>query len=179
MLLRRRDEPDLRLTLADRDAERTEVFRILASSFRNLAVHSPKVLESVILDAFAWSEFLPVKDRRVFLDEFSRTLSASAEIDTYGQLVQVVREWRATAEVYAEPSLAGRLKRPVDTSARGNCQGAGGWLAVPKRRDRVAPPPASTGWDIRYGTSGAIDGRDQVCAAAPANARVAWERRRT
>lgn len=117
VLLRRRDEPDLRLTRADRDADRTEVFRVLAGSFRNLAVYSPKVLDSAVLDAFAWSEFLPVKDRRAFLDEFSRTLSASAEIDTYGQLAQVVREWRATAEVYAEPSPARRLKRPVDTRA--------------------------------------------------------------
>jgi hypothetical protein len=46
---------------------------------------------------------------------------------------------------------------------------------VPKRRERVAPPPASAGWDIRYGTSDATHGWDQVCSAAPANARVAWE----
>lgn len=47
---------------------------------------------------------------------------------------------------------------------------------VPKRRERVAPPPAPAGWDFRFGTSNAGDGWEQVCAAAPANARVAWER---
>ena len=113
ILLRRRNEPDLRLTLADRDAERSDVFRVLALSFRNLAVHSPAVLDSAVLDSFAWSEFLPPKDRRAFLDEFSRTLIASAEMDTYAHLAQVVREWRATAEIYAQPGLAKRLRLSV------------------------------------------------------------------
>lgn len=45
-----------------------------------------------------------------------------------------------------------------------------------KRRERVAPPPAKGGWDFRYATSGAVSGWDKVCAAAPANARVAWKR---
>lgn len=116
VLLRRRDEPDLRLTLADRDAERTDVFRVLALSFRNLAVHSPGVLEGAVLDSFAWSEFLPLKDRRAFLDEFSRALIASADMDTYAHLAQVVREWRATAEVHAQPGLAARLRRPVKSA---------------------------------------------------------------
>ena len=47
---------------------------------------------------------------------------------------------------------------------------------MPKRRERVAPPPTKTGWEFRYGTSDATTGWDKVCAAAPANARVAWER---
>lgn len=47
---------------------------------------------------------------------------------------------------------------------------------MPKRRERVAPPPAKDGWDLRYATSDAVNGWDLVCAAAPANARAAWER---
>lgn len=47
---------------------------------------------------------------------------------------------------------------------------------MPKRRDRVAPPPAKGGWDFRFATSDAVSGWDKVCAAAPANARIAWER---
>lgn len=47
---------------------------------------------------------------------------------------------------------------------------------MPKRRERVAPPPAKGGWDFRYATSEATSGWEKVCAAAPANARVAWER---
>jgi hypothetical protein len=46
---------------------------------------------------------------------------------------------------------------------------------VPKRRERIAPPPATGGWDVRFGTSDAAKGWEKVCAAAPGNARVAWE----
>lgn len=47
---------------------------------------------------------------------------------------------------------------------------------MPKRKERVAPPPAGGKWDLRYGTSDAAKGWDKVCAAAPDNARVAWEK---
>lgn len=47
---------------------------------------------------------------------------------------------------------------------------------MPKRRERVAPPPTKQGWDFRFGTSEAATGWDKVCSAAPANCRVAWEK---
>jgi hypothetical protein len=47
---------------------------------------------------------------------------------------------------------------------------------VPPRRERVAPPPRPGGWDFRYATGDAVSGWEKVCAAAPANARTAWER---
>lgn len=46
---------------------------------------------------------------------------------------------------------------------------------MPKRKDRIAPPPAKDGWDFRFATSEAVKGWDEVCAAVPANARAAWE----
>ena len=119
VVLRRRDEPNLRLTLAEREAGRADVFRVLAVSFRNLAVHAPSVLDGAVFDAFSWSEFLPLKHRRAFLDEFSRTLIASAELETYERLAQVVCEWKATAEIYAQPGLAKRLRAPVTVSDGG------------------------------------------------------------
>ena len=47
---------------------------------------------------------------------------------------------------------------------------------MPKRKDRVAPPPPKDGWDFRYATSDAVKGWEQICSAATANARVAWEK---
>lgn len=47
---------------------------------------------------------------------------------------------------------------------------------MPKRRERVAPPPAKAGWDFRYASSDAVAGWERLCAAAASNARVAWER---
>lgn len=46
---------------------------------------------------------------------------------------------------------------------------------MPKRKERVAPP-ASGGWDFRFATNDAIKGWEQICSAAAANARIAWER---
>lgn len=46
---------------------------------------------------------------------------------------------------------------------------------MPKRKERISPPPAKGGWDFRYGTSDAAKGWEKVCAAASGNARRAWE----
>ena len=47
---------------------------------------------------------------------------------------------------------------------------------MPKRKERVAPPPLAGGWDFRFATNDAIKGWEQICSAATANARTAWER---
>ncbi|MGD9792182.1 MAG: hypothetical protein AB7V43_01770 [Acidimicrobiia bacterium] len=47
---------------------------------------------------------------------------------------------------------------------------------MPKRKERVAPPPADRGWDLRYANNDAVKGWEQICAAAPSNARTAWEK---
>ncbi len=116
VLLRRRDEPDLRLTRADRDAEQAAAFAALGRTLRNLAMHTPKALESALSDAFPWLEFLPSRDRQLFVKEFSRIVIAAAEIGNYAPLNQLIREWRATAEVHADPKLARRLRRPLEAS---------------------------------------------------------------
>lgn len=46
---------------------------------------------------------------------------------------------------------------------------------MPKRKDRVAPPPAKDGWDFRFASNDAIKGWEQICATAASNARKAWE----
>ena len=46
---------------------------------------------------------------------------------------------------------------------------------MPKRRERVAPPPSARGWDFRYATNDAARGWAQLCATAQGNARTAWE----
>lgn len=116
VLLRRRDEPDLRLSRADREVQRADTFSAIGRALRNLAVHSPTALADALGDAFPWVEFLPAGDRRLFLDEFSRVVVAAAALDDYEALTQLVREWRATAEVHADPKLARRLRRAVEVA---------------------------------------------------------------
>ena len=118
VLLRRRDEPDVRLSLADRGAGQADAIVALGHALRSLAVHNPGPLAEALADAFPWLEFLPAYDRKLFVDEITRLIAASAELDTYAALGPLLREWRATAEVHADPKLARRLKRRLQADGR-------------------------------------------------------------
>lgn len=45
---------------------------------------------------------------------------------------------------------------------------------MPKRKDRVAPPPEKSGWDIRFANNQAAREWDELCNTASANTRRAW-----
>lgn len=49
----------------------------------------------------------------------------------------------------------------------------------PKRGDRAAPPPVGDEWDVRFATSEAASGWEDLCAQAPGNTRWAWDLMRT
>lgn len=118
VLLRRRGAAALRLTRADRDEQRADAFAIVGRALRNLAVHSPSALGDALLDEFPWTSFLPMADRAEFVNEFTRTVVAAAEIDNFAPLAQLINEWRATAEIHADPKLARRIRRPVAATGR-------------------------------------------------------------
>lgn len=50
---------------------------------------------------------------------------------------------------------------------------------MPKRGDRVAPPPARGEWDLRFGDQRAVEGWDRLCSQAPGPASAAWTALRT
>jgi len=81
-------------------------------------VHRPTVLGEALEDAFAWLGFLEAAERRLFVDEFTRVIIAAAALDSYAPLSQLVREWRATAEAQADPTLARRLRRPIAAAGK-------------------------------------------------------------
>ena len=113
VLLRRRDEPDLRLTRADREEARTIAFDTAARAFRSIAVQHPEALTDALADMFPWVEFLPAHDLRVFADEFGRVAAGGSALDNYIPLVQLINEWRASAEILADPELARHLSEPI------------------------------------------------------------------
>lgn len=45
---------------------------------------------------------------------------------------------------------------------------------MPPDKERSTPSPGSYDWDFRFGTNKAKKGWDQICLAAPSNARQAW-----
>lgn len=116
VVLRRRNAPSLRLSDADREEERDEAFDALARVLRNLLAHSPDGLVSTIDEAFPWVTFLPRRERTLFVDDLTRVLIAVSTIDNFAPVGQLLREWKATAEIHADPRLARRLRRPLDAT---------------------------------------------------------------
>lgn len=78
------------------------------------------------MDTFAWAQFLPSDARDLFAEELTATLLAAATVGVYAPVAQLVREWKATAEIHADPELLRWLTGAV--------QAAG---------DAVPRPPAS------------------------------------
>jgi len=116
VVLKRRNAPALRLTRADRDDDRNEAFEALARLLRNMAVHSPSGFDAALEDAFGWSTFLPMTDRKQFVEELTRTLVGAGEVENYSPVAQLLQEWKATAEVHADPALAKRLGRAINAN---------------------------------------------------------------
>ena len=50
---------------------------------------------------------------------------------------------------------------------------------MPKRGDRVAPPPGPGEWDLRFGDRSAVEGWELLCSQAPGPALTAWAVLRT
>lgn len=115
VLLRRRGAPALRLTQADREDARADTVLAAARMLRNLAVHSAPAFESALEDGFPWAAFLPPRERAAFTTELTRALVACADLRDFTPVAQLLREWRATAEVHADHALAGRLREPITT----------------------------------------------------------------
>jgi hypothetical protein len=114
LLLRRRDDEDLVLTTAARAEQDTEMVSATTRMFVALMQHDDAartMLLDVIPEAFPWVRFLPREDVQAFLVELVSTLRAVDELGSSGPVVQVITEWRRTAEIYADPELLATLRQ--------------------------------------------------------------------
>lgn len=114
--VRRRDGATLLLHRED-SAEVAALGAVSAArALRNALVHLPgEQGVEVLVEEFPWVDVLPEPDRREFVADFIRAVSASAELGRWSVLAQVVQEWRATAAIHADPALVAELTEPVDT----------------------------------------------------------------
>jgi hypothetical protein len=62
-----------------------------------------------------WAAFLPTHDRQVFKAQLAQALAASTQDSA--EVQQLLREWRASAEIHADPELAAALQRPIVVGA--------------------------------------------------------------
>lgn len=114
VVLHRRNAEDLRLSLESRSesvaASIQFLARIVASVLSDETVR--RRLQASAED-IPWLSFLPPQERQEFMVEFFRTAEAAAELGVMTPLAQLLREWQATAAIYADPELATELRRPL------------------------------------------------------------------
>ncbi|GGP38459.1 hypothetical protein [Saccharothrix coeruleofusca] len=112
--VRRRDGAALLLTREDRVRSASEGSVAAARALRNVLAHLPHdVAANALLDEFPWVDVLPEDEKPQFIADFARAFQASAELGEWSLLAQVIREWRSTAAIHANPALAAKLSEPV------------------------------------------------------------------
>jgi hypothetical protein len=114
VILRRRDGAALRLTL-ESDAAMAQTGTELAAYVLGMMV--PKMgadlLSRTLAPRLPWTRFLPAAELATFAREFAETLEACASIGNMNRVGELLRDWKATAEIHADPALAAELKRPL------------------------------------------------------------------
>jgi hypothetical protein len=105
---RRGSEDDLVLITAARSAQDDQLLQVATRLLRAI-LSDPVVRSSHLLDllpqVFPWLHFLPDGDRIEFARELIAVWDASDDLDTPVPILQLITEWRNTAEIYADPEL--------------------------------------------------------------------------
>jgi hypothetical protein len=115
VVLRRRGEASLRLSLDTRAAASSTGTEIAASLLADL-VNVPEVPDSLarlLVARFPWMRFLAKDAKQAFVHEFIETVQAWASIGNSASLDEVIAAWKSTAAIYSDPKLAADLKRPL------------------------------------------------------------------
>ena len=113
VILHRRGEADLRLSVAARADSQLSTLeflgRVIAQSLRDDLVRR-RITE---LQSLPWLTFMPEGERSLFWSELFECVEGAAQLGTLAPVARLLDEWRATAEVYADPELAARLRRAL------------------------------------------------------------------
>lgn len=108
--VRRRDGAALLLTREDRVNAAGEGALAAARALRNILAHLPVgVAVEALTEEFPWLSLLPESELPQFVVDFTRSARISAELGQWSVLTETIREWRATAAIYADPALLRQL----------------------------------------------------------------------
>ena len=113
VVLRRRNAPDLYLSLAASDTSRAKTIECLARLLCKIAADSPEAMDDAIEAAFPWVEFLSTDGRREFVEELTRIILASASVENFEQVDLTIDSWQNTAEILSDPELTALLTTPI------------------------------------------------------------------
>lgn len=85
----------------------------------DLAANQSAALTEALSDAYPWVQFLPPDERELFAAELREHLLAADSIGDFMAAAQFLHEWKATAEIHADPELARRLAGPHEITHGG------------------------------------------------------------
>ncbi|GAA3385687.1 hypothetical protein [Cryptosporangium minutisporangium] len=71
-----------------------------------------------LTEEFAWLSLLPADDVKQFVADFIKAARISAELGQWSVPVELLRGWKATATVYADPDLLRQLSGPLNDDLR-------------------------------------------------------------
>jgi hypothetical protein len=111
--VKRRDGADLLLTREDRSSSLREGAMGMARALRNMLVHHPSVAREALVEQYAWLDVFPPEAIDEFAVEFGRATEAAAELGQWEVVAQLLRAWKATAAIEADPDLRARLTAPL------------------------------------------------------------------
>lgn len=118
--LNRRDGADLYLKRADREEAEHEMLVASGQLLGLLLMMTPDsttVLSDAIARAVPWSRFLPDHDREEFAKQFIDTIEAAASLENYAAVGILLKQWKNTAEVWADPALRAALDADIEEGA--------------------------------------------------------------
>ena len=113
VVLRRRDGEDLHLSSLARYQEENEAFGLLARML--LVLVQDKAVRDRLsrIGVAPWQQFLPMAERYQFVEEYIATAVACGELESVAPLARLIREWRMTALMHADPRRAQALIRTL------------------------------------------------------------------
>jgi hypothetical protein len=105
----------LLLTREDRLATSGEGAIATVRALRNLLAHvSAEVAAEALTEEFPWLSLLPADDVEQFVADFIKAARISAELGQWSVLAELLRGWKATAMVFADPDLLRQLSGPLN-----------------------------------------------------------------
>lgn len=112
VVLRRRDGEDLFLGLHSREQSVRAALGVLARILvaASVDVETRQRVAGALSASLPWTTFLPEAERVEFFEALTTTAAACVDVDDFEPLARVVDGWKATAEVHANPELAGLLR---------------------------------------------------------------------
>ena len=110
VLLERRDEADIVIVRQERYLAAQFGMHTATQVLRNFIKEDPEHTAELVAEQMPWLEWLPAHERLDCVNELLTNLAAGADTGTFEPFSRCVNEWRHTAEVWADPELAERLR---------------------------------------------------------------------